>query len=961
MKNYFLLEDIILEGRLEDAKKKYSNLDPNFIDTISQRDPSGDNKYLDWMLNVAKAWAGFPDSSLVTRYNDMMINTVTDFHNNLNKITPELIDELDELGELGRGDHPAEVKRFEKLRKAPKDIKSYPSLTTLDTVAKAAKSKLSKAEVKKLNIEVLLNTSDLLVLIPKSHETSCYYGAGTRWCTTQKDPSYYNRYMGRGVLIYVISKKEKSNNRWYKTAFFIDRTDGSVSAFDAPDKPSTVKEAKEGLGKYWVAVRDTIVDYLYSNNYPGIDQFYDGQELLSWLESKGVDILNDQDLKNAGLTKKSLIQRIGIGVLNDYLIRRKVDPFTYFSFPEIMAYKLKEPNSNFVDIMRDIWFHYIEIGINPLSKIVEYNSSGNLNLLSTVIGSKGISVDSFLEQSISFKVDNSLNIFDYLSMVDQNTLMDFFGGDFELIFNFAKALNYDLLKKFNYNKTEFLLNKRFNLFKTDKDINDFVNFILKNNPSNVSVTRFDIDQSEITSYLIKENKFEQLNELIDRNILGRLNFNDFIKIYGQNEDCFWRYYSYVSNDMKSRGRFDDLSLESPTYIKLFFNDRSLVGFNKIFPTMLDFIKSFQKKFNKSFEETLKILDFRNRLGKGEYQSIMIGLNENVYENDSYKMYLDFKKSGLEEYIDTVVLVRAYAYAPSIEIQEEMEPQLHEALKKSLGGSLHDGGLLSFKDGKAYVSYSYDGLDSLSNLFYPVRLCKNILSGDLKLFTELTPIFNINELIEPSIKKLIIDHLKHEYLNEVITVSMDVIDTFPDEFVLRTDREYFEVRLTNRVFKILEEDETYLINLLGYSPDLEKLKKAIIIAYRKAQNSLVLNGLRNFIFEKTTSYFGGDFKKTSITQRGIKTNIQEFEYTYFYDDVITFYTFHNDDFNADNITKMLKDMMYENIGRFGVDMTRLDIDDQLHDLIDEYRYDFDFGGQEFINDFREFIYDKLLSM
>ena len=40
---------ILLEGRLEDVKAKYDESYSNIIDQLSGADPSGNNKYLDWM------------------------------------------------------------------------------------------------------------------------------------------------------------------------------------------------------------------------------------------------------------------------------------------------------------------------------------------------------------------------------------------------------------------------------------------------------------------------------------------------------------------------------------------------------------------------------------------------------------------------------------------------------------------------------------------------------------------------------------------------------------------------------------------------------------------------------------------------------------------------------------------------------------------------------------------------
>ena len=53
---------------------------------------------------------------------------------------------------------------------------------------------------------------------PLSHESSCYYGSGTRWCTTNKDSdNYYKRYTEAGTLIYYINK-----NKTFSKLIFIE-------------------------------------------------------------------------------------------------------------------------------------------------------------------------------------------------------------------------------------------------------------------------------------------------------------------------------------------------------------------------------------------------------------------------------------------------------------------------------------------------------------------------------------------------------------------------------------------------------------------------------------------------------------------------------------------------------------------------------------------------------------------
>lgn len=50
MRNVFLFEDLILENRLDDVIKKYPEINKVTIEGLSTLDPSGNNKYLDWMV-----------------------------------------------------------------------------------------------------------------------------------------------------------------------------------------------------------------------------------------------------------------------------------------------------------------------------------------------------------------------------------------------------------------------------------------------------------------------------------------------------------------------------------------------------------------------------------------------------------------------------------------------------------------------------------------------------------------------------------------------------------------------------------------------------------------------------------------------------------------------------------------------------------------------------------------------
>ena len=185
MRTNFLLEELLLENRIDDVKKKYPEVSASAIKELSDLDPSGNNKYLDFMVSTfTKAgmfWA---------------VKLVNLFHKNVNKLTKDFLDELivEKKWRWLLTDNSPIAKTFQKIYKSPKDINNYEDLELTQTILNAADSKLTKSETKKLEADVLYNSDDLLIMIPKSHRASCYYGAGTKWCTTNKESDNYFLY-----------------------------------------------------------------------------------------------------------------------------------------------------------------------------------------------------------------------------------------------------------------------------------------------------------------------------------------------------------------------------------------------------------------------------------------------------------------------------------------------------------------------------------------------------------------------------------------------------------------------------------------------------------------------------------------------------------------------------------------------------------------------------------------------
>ena len=84
------------------------------------------------------------------------------------------------------------------------------------------------------------------VVVPKSHTASCYYGAGTKWCTATKDSdNHFTNYDKEGKLFYILDKSAPTSDEYYKVA--LNKTyKGSDTFYDSKD--SSIPDP-EDIGK----------------------------------------------------------------------------------------------------------------------------------------------------------------------------------------------------------------------------------------------------------------------------------------------------------------------------------------------------------------------------------------------------------------------------------------------------------------------------------------------------------------------------------------------------------------------------------------------------------------------------------------------------------------------------------------------------------------------------------------
>ena len=140
-------------------------------------------------------------------------------------------------------------------------LKTIEDLKKLKTMSKTDTEKQIKSDVVKI-----LDNSDFLIIQPKTYEANCYYGAGTKWCTTDKEegPERFEQYTEYNPITFIIDKSKTQSDPLYKVALSYETyyTDDDKGAFYTHE--STVWNAE--------------------------DELIDEKKYFKYLKSKGVDI-----------------------------------------------------------------------------------------------------------------------------------------------------------------------------------------------------------------------------------------------------------------------------------------------------------------------------------------------------------------------------------------------------------------------------------------------------------------------------------------------------------------------------------------------------------------------------------------------------------------------------------------------------------------------------------------------
>ena len=208
------LSKILLEGRIEDAQNYFQKAvgdwpiaEPNNLAGIGvgtniqgvlqhfiQNDPSGNNKYLMWMVRKYID----PNERMISP-NDIS-SLVQRFHKNVDRLSIAFIMNMGIFDPTSR------------ISTSPKNLDSYDDLSQLERVMDEMdeiQTKKEKEKEAKSGVDKLYEDDRWLLVRPNTYEGSCYYGSSTKWCTASKDaPQHFESYSKTGNLYYIIDKSK---------------------------------------------------------------------------------------------------------------------------------------------------------------------------------------------------------------------------------------------------------------------------------------------------------------------------------------------------------------------------------------------------------------------------------------------------------------------------------------------------------------------------------------------------------------------------------------------------------------------------------------------------------------------------------------------------------------------------------------------------------------------------------
>jgi len=131
-----------------------------------------------------------------------------------------------------------DLQKFNRFKsQIPQEKRDINRITSTDELYELTKqfsleqATTTKAERVLQDAEMVYDGPNWEILVPKTKEASCHYGANTRWCTAGSNNNYFEHYSKDGPL-YIITNKKDYTDKYqfhFESNQFMDKEDRNVS------------------------------------------------------------------------------------------------------------------------------------------------------------------------------------------------------------------------------------------------------------------------------------------------------------------------------------------------------------------------------------------------------------------------------------------------------------------------------------------------------------------------------------------------------------------------------------------------------------------------------------------------------------------------------------------------------------------------------------------------------------
>ena len=362
-----LFAHLLLEGRIDDFKKLLKGIyNDEYLQQIVNRDTSKNHKNLMWIGKVLK--------------------------DNRDSV------DLDEL-----------FKNLELFDKIAKTTDLYKFKEYIDFVSfLTGKSKEvaggKMAQIKK-DSRTIADTKRWLVIVPRSHNASRYFGGGTKWCISTSSESHWENYYHSNTIVMIKDRQKSPDDILFKVAL-VGRVEGSfdsskwspledkikdlssyVDFWKSDDNKMSKREAIDYISKLPEDLMDDILDYFS-------DDDVSEREYELWIKNAEEKFTNGDGLKELMQELFDATERI---------TKLSSSDIDYDEFYDEMHKKFEDEGLNFDDFLKELWNSCIsEQGVES----DEFTPNISANNLSRLVRNTSFRYDDYIELATEVLLQN---------------------------------------------------------------------------------------------------------------------------------------------------------------------------------------------------------------------------------------------------------------------------------------------------------------------------------------------------------------------------------------------------------------------------------------------------------------------------------------------------------------------------------------------------------------------------